>query len=164
MLEFMGLQRDGHNLVTEQQQILIIYNTGITELLLGKCVGTLAYVNKIIPLWAVVLFTDDIKVYTEIHLSPLTVLKYTIIHLLRWHFSAWHLILSQTDKQSYWALPRISKAVSPGRDILIKVWLNENYESYTHKKNLLQVILSIQTWNKSRKVSSESFRSSLSLL
>ena len=50
MLEFMGLQRDGHNLVTEQQQILIIYNTGITELLLGKCVGTLAYVNKIIPL------------------------------------------------------------------------------------------------------------------
>ena len=51
MLQSMGLQRDGHNLVTEQQQIIlnIIYNTGITELLLGKCVGTLAYVNKIIP-------------------------------------------------------------------------------------------------------------------
>ena len=52
MLQSMGSQRVGHNLVTEQQQIIlnVIYNTAITELLLGKCVGTLAYVNKIIPL------------------------------------------------------------------------------------------------------------------
>ena len=135
MLQSLGSQRVGHSLVTENNKsFLMSFITGITELLLGKCVGTLAYVNKIIPLWAVVLFTDDIKIYTEIHFSPLRVLKYTIIHLLSWHFSAWHLILSQTDKQSYWASPRISKAVSPGRDILIKVWLNENYESQKKKK------------------------------
>ena len=35
MLQSMGSQRVGHNLVTEQQQIIlnIIYNTGITDLM-----------------------------------------------------------------------------------------------------------------------------------
>lgn len=83
------------------------------------------------------------------YICPLRVFKYTIIHLLNWHFSAWHLILSQTGKQSNWALPRVSKEVSPGRNFLIKVWFNENYES---QKQLLQVVSNIHTGSKSVKV------------
>lgn len=78
--------------------LTIICNISIIELVLGVCYRyTLAYVNKII-----------LKFILK-YLCPLRVLKYTIIHLLSWHFSAWHLILSQTEKQSYWALPRFQR-------------------------------------------------------
>ena len=51
MLQSLGSQRVGHSLVTENNRsFLMSFITGITELLLGKCVGILAYVNKIIPL------------------------------------------------------------------------------------------------------------------
>jgi hypothetical protein len=82
------------------------------------------------------------------YISLLEVLKYTIIHLLSWHLSAWHLILSQTGKQSYWACLGLSKEVSPGRNFLIKVWFHGNYES---QKQLLQIITNIQTGDKSVK-------------
>lgn len=102
---------------------------------------TLPFVNKIIPISATVLVTDYITIYAKIRLSisSVNVYNYPSAELT---FVSLTFNIVTNRQQSYWASPRISKEVSPGRHFLIKVWFSVNYEP---QKQLLQATSNIWT-------------------